>query len=198
MLNTTGIRNQVEWLQAFPLAWNEKITGLLGNMLVKVQNASGKDTGIIEEHTRVNFKFNQGKFNLLKQNLKPCSCPVVRTNAELFGKMKGSVVPQYFWNNVGDFLQKGIGFSLVIGDEPVSTAYSAYIFNNKLELGIETSPDYRGKGFAQHACVALIEYCLQNNYEPIWSCRLENTGSYNLAKKLGFEPTVTLPYYRLP
>lgn len=33
--------------------------------------------------------------------------------------------------------------------------------------------------------------------EPIWSCRLENTGSYKLAQKIGFLPTAEIPYYRL-
>jgi hypothetical protein len=30
-----------------------------------------------------------------------------------------------------------------------ATAYSAFIHDNKLELGIRTIPDFRGKGFAQ-------------------------------------------------
>jgi L-amino acid N-acyltransferase YncA len=62
---------------------------------------------------------------------------------------------------------------------------------------METIEEYRGKGFAMNICAALIDYCIKNNYEPIWSCRLENIGSYKLAKKLGFELTLKLPYYRL-
>lgn len=70
--------------------------------------------------------------------------------------------------------------------------------DNQLEFGIETVDGFRGKGFAFHTASSLIDYCLENNYEPVWACRLENTGSYKLAEKLGFEPTVTLPYYKLP
>jgi RimJ/RimL family protein N-acetyltransferase len=83
-------------------------------------------------------------------------------------------------------------------NQPVSMAYSAYITHNQLELGIETSENHRGKGLALHTCSALIDYCLKYQYEPVWSCRFENAGSYRLAQKLGFEPVLTLPYYRLP
>jgi RimJ/RimL family protein N-acetyltransferase len=56
---------------------------------------------------------------------------------------------------------------------------------------------YRGRGFAYHACAALIEYCIRKGLMPVWSCRYENTASYRLAQRLGFVPTLYLPYYRL-
>ena len=154
---------------------------------------------MVEEHTRVNFRFNPDKYIAFKQGTWKLRHTHRSHNPELFEKMKGAVVPRYFWNNADDFCKNGKGFSVVDGNMPVATAYSAYIFGGLLELGIETSaPNFAGKGLAMHACSALIDYCLNNNYEPIWSCRFENTGSYNLAGKLGFEPTVTLPFYRLP
>jgi len=64
------------------------------------------------------------------------------------------------------------------------SAYSAYIHDNYLELGIETVEEYRGKGLAQYVCSALIDYCLQNNFEPVWSCRFrprrELCGNYRI------------------
>lgn len=56
---------------------------------------------------------------------------------------------------------------------------------------------HRGKGYAVSVCSALIDYCLDHDLEPVLACRLENEGSYYLAQKLGFRPSVTLPYYRL-
>jgi RimJ/RimL family protein N-acetyltransferase len=66
-----------------------------------------------------------------------------------------------------------------------------------LEIGIETAEEFRRKGFAEIVCEAIIEYCIANKYEPVWSCRLENSGSYILAQKMGFEPIYKIPYYRL-
>ncbi|MCL1874757.1 MAG: GNAT family N-acetyltransferase [Synergistaceae bacterium] len=73
-----------------------------------------------------------------------------------------------------------------------------YLHDDKLEIGIETVEKYRGMGFARAACMALIDYCIENGLEPVWSCRLENTPSTNLAKSLGFFETMRLPYYHIP
>jgi hypothetical protein len=199
LFNTNQERVREEWLQAYPGSWNKLLSVMLGDRIV-IAGTSQTDSNLkkIEVHTRVNFKFNPQKYHGFKRSLIPGGYKIVRMDHDLFEKMKGSVVPQYFWDSADDFLNLGAGFSIVIGSRPVSTAYSAYIIGNQLELGIETIPEYRGKGLAQHTCSALIDFCLSRDYEPVWSCRLENTGSYLLAQKLGFDPTVTLPYYRLP
>ena len=199
MLNTSGVRNKAEWLQAFPDTWNKKLRDWLGNNLVRYGDESDNQIpGKVIENTRVNFKFNKTRYLELKKNIGHSGFNIERVNADLFNKMQGTVVPRYFWNSADDFCKHGAGFCVVIGGQPVSLAYSAYITDKQLELGIETSEEYRGKGLALHVCFALIDYCLKNHYEPVWSCRFENTGSYILAQKLGFEPTIILPYYKLP
>jgi GNAT superfamily N-acetyltransferase len=196
MQNTEGIRDRVEWMQAYPGAWNSLIKNSLRNVLVEPGKRTHEKS--IEVHTRANFSFNPAKYRSFKTTLKTVDLHVVRTDKELYEKMNGIVVPKYFWDNADDFCKKGVGFSLIVGNKTACTAYSAYIFENLLELGIETLPEHRGKGFALYTCSALIDYCIENNFEPVWSCRLENKPSYRLAQRLGFEPTVTLPYYRLP
>jgi GNAT superfamily N-acetyltransferase len=199
LFNRNQERIKEEWLQAYPEAWNELLASLLGDELVPAgSNQAGNNGKRIELHTRVNFKFNPQQYHRFRQALNPGKYEIVRMDGDLFRRMKGSVVPQFFWDSAEDFLDHGIGFSLVIGGKPVSTAYSAYIIGNQLELGIETIPEYRGKGLALYTCSTLIEFCVNQGYEPVWSCRLENAGSYKLAQKLGFDPTITLPYYKLP
>ena len=83
------------------------------------------------------------------------------------------------------------------GDEVACTAFSAFVIDQQLEIGIETADNYRGKGYAIGTCCALIDYCLENDYEPVWGCKLHNTPSYLLAQKLGFVPTIYWPFYRL-
>jgi len=197
-LNTFKIRDKYEWLQAFPESWNEKISILFGDNLIKSKDNPGNSkSNKIEENTRVNFKFNKGKYLDFRNKNNNKDFVILRTDKEMFENMQGSVVPKHFWNNAESFFNQGVGFSLIYKDILVSTAYSAFIHDNKLELGIETLEAYRGKGFALFTCSSLIDYCLDNDYEPIWSCRLENTGSFILAQKLGFEPTIYIPYYRL-
>jgi len=197
-LNINHVRDKHEWMQAFPDIWDNVLNELFKDCLIKpAENLTKKETGIIELNTRVNFKFNQDKYlNFRKINLDP-DIKIVRTDRQIFTDMKGSVVPFYFWDNEGDFLKNGVGFSLFYKDKLASTAYSSYIHDDKFELGIETIAEFRGKGFAELTCSALIDYCIENNYEPIWSCRLENIGSYKLAQKIGFTPIDEIPYYKL-
>jgi len=197
-LNTHKIRENYEWMQANPGDWDQVLNELFKDCSIKSsENTDKKDNGIIELNTRVNFKFNREKYLKFKKDYNSVGKNIVRTDKQIFKDMKGSVVPYFFWDNADDFFSKGIGFSLFHDNKLASTAYSVFLFEGLLELGIETVEEFRNMGFAQYTCSSLIDYCIDNNYEPIWACKLENTASYNLAQKLGFEPSRKLPYYRL-
>jgi GNAT superfamily N-acetyltransferase len=183
---------------AFPRAWDLVLVKIFkGNMIRYEDNRENTKNDMIEVNTRVNFKFNPDKYTDFKKRNLNTDYKIKRTDREIFSKMKGSVVPMYFWNDAEHFCNYGVGFSLFYENNLGSTAYSAYIHGQQQEIGIETIEKYRGRGFAQYTCAALIDYCLGKNYEPVWSCRLENTGSYKLAQKLGFEPVLQFPYYKL-
>ena len=194
-LNKNQIRNKYEWMQIFPDEWNITLVKLLGNSLVK-QADNIIESGVVEQNTRVNFRFSQEKY-LTKTRKEDKNVEIIKTDENIFLNMPGAVVPKYYWYNEQDFIKNGVGFSLLYKKQLAATAFSSWIFENKLEIGIETVEGFRGKGLAEIVCEAIIDYCITNRYEPIWSCRLENIGSYKLANKLGFEPIMEKPYYRL-
>jgi len=197
ILNEESKRQAGEWLQVFPSEWNNKLDKLLdGQITEPTSNLSEIQQQVIKS-TRINFRFNKSKYTSTKHTISP-DFKLVRTDAKLFGQITGTVVPQYFWRNKDEFSKNAVGFSLIYRDEPVSTSFASFIHDRQLELGIETSSKFQGQGLAQLTCSALIDYCLENNFEPVWACRLENTGSYKLAQKLGFEPIRMIPYYQLP
>lgn len=196
-LNSNKQRNGFEWMQVFPDTWENVLVDLFRGHTVKSSDGNSKSRNIIELNTRVNFKFNRDNYLKWKETMNAGEVKIIRIDEDDFDIINGSVVPMNFWPNGEQFFIKGVGFSVVYEDELVSTAFSAFIHERKLELGIETLPNYRGMKFAQMACAALIDFCLEHNYEPIWACRLENVGSYKLAIKLGFEHTLYLPYYKL-
>ncbi len=197
-LNSKKLRSSYEWMQAFPEKWDDVLSDLFEDCSVSSsKNTNNNFEGVIELNTRVNFRFNTHKYNEFKQNLPILAHAIVCTDRDLFHAMKGSVIPSNFWDSADDFIAEGVGFSLIAENQLACTAYSAFIFDYMLELGMETIPRFRGKGFAKHTCARLIDFCLENKYEPVWACRLENTGSFRLAQALGFEPTVEIPYYRL-
>ncbi len=197
-LNVNHTRNQYEWMQAYPDNWHPVLNELFKDVLItSAGNKMKKETNIIELNTRVNFKFHRDKFRHPEKTNLPGDIKIVRTDRQIFRNMPGSVVPYYFWDSEDDFIKNGVGFSLFFKGTLASTVYSSCIQDDQLELGIETTEEFRGQGFAEYACAALIDYCLENNYEPVWACRLENTASYKLAQKVGFIPSLELPYYRL-
>jgi len=197
-LNLDKSRHNNEWMQTFPRDWDPVLDELFGELVIKAAvNVENKTTGIIELNSRVNFRFNREKYLNRK---KPALAEVDRieeTDTNYFEQMSGSVIPLRFWNSASDFAERGKGFTLLHNGQIASTAYAAFVHEGILEIGIETVDGFRGQGFAEQTCAALIDYCLERDLTPVWSCRLENNASYQLAQKLGFEPTLLLPFYRL-
>lgn len=176
-----------EWLQVFPISSELFVDDIFLNQ--PVLNAA--------KYQRLNFKFNRQKFEQLKSTIEYNGFEFIEISENAFNKIDGMVVPKKFWDNASDFLANGVGFTLLKNKQPVSCAFSAFIHGNKLELGMETLPEARDKGFATIVCSKLIDFCLSNNYEPVWACSSNNKGSFTLASKLGFEVSATLPYYEI-
>lgn len=61
-----------------------------------------------------------------------------------------------------------------------------YMEDSIIEIGINTHPDYRRRGFAKVACQAMIREILDQRMVPVWSCLMENIASRNLATSIGF------------
>ncbi|MHA6533449.1 GNAT family N-acetyltransferase [Paenibacillus sp. BAC0078] len=201
--NKAGIRNHAEWLQGDPSgAWSHLIDSMLAahnsTVIGNGDESEAEDPRQIQKNTRVNFSFDREAYLAAKKRFFRQDAALVRTGKEQFREQTGSVLPRFFWRDEEHFLADGVGYSILEGDEAASTAFASCRTEHQLEIGIETAGAYRGKGYAFTVCSALIDYCLDHDLTPVWACRLENQGSYYLAQKLGFKPSLTLPYYRLP
>ncbi|OKP95460.1 GNAT family N-acetyltransferase [Paenibacillus sp. P46E] len=184
-----GTRLHVEWLQGDPAGeWSVWIDTIA---------AEQDDHRSILRNTRVNFSLDREAYFAARARFFKQDAALVRTGKEQYAALTGSVVPKYFWRDEEHFLAEGVGFSIMEGDEAASTAFASCSAAGQLEIGIETAEAFRGRGYAFTVSSALIDYCLDHQLEPVWACRLENQGSYRLAQKLGFRPSLTLPYYRL-
>ena len=196
--NTAKIRAKHEWLITSSPEWDNVLTDLFGGSLIKTPENSGKEaSGTIELNGRQNFSFNVQKYAQFEKRTIPEHDLIVKTDAVLFEQMTGSVIPQKFWDNAKDFETNGSGYTLLHNGEIAATAFSAFVHENRLEIGIETVEKYRGNGYAELVCCKLIDECLESGLVPVWSCRSENTASVRLAGKLGFETTLSFPFYRL-
>ncbi len=198
LLGKAGRTISEEWLQACPASWNSAIAKLLGDRLVKAEPTDpNPQLNKVTEFSRVLFKFDPEKYRLFRSGFPLHHFDINRSGKHAYHAITGSVIPGNFWRNEDHFVTDGIGFHVEHKGGPVSMSFASFLHARELEIGIETLPEFRNRGMALAACSSLIDYCLENDYEPIWSCRLQNRASFRLAVKLGFEPTRTLPYYRL-
>jgi GNAT superfamily N-acetyltransferase len=174
-----------EWLQVHPEDWVAPIEAELAG---------------VTRCTRVNFRFDRDAYRETRASVAAAidRTTIVATTEVLFAQIKGSVVPMRFWRDAPQFVREGGGFTALVDGEPAATAFCSYRHGGELEIGIETAPRHRNQGLARLVACVLIDDCLQRGLEPVWACRLENTGSFQLATRLGFVPTRWLPYYRLP
>lgn len=199
LLGSSNLRQSSESLQVVPGVLEKSIDQILDDSMCSY-NQLGNPRFVkckVAKDRRRNFKFNKNKFNKYITDINFEGYQIVRVDSPMFNMINGVAVPNQFWNSAENFKKFGIGLSIVEENMPVATAFSSSIYQNMLEIGVETVPKYRKKGLASIACAKLISYCLENNLEPIWSCRYGNHGSVNLAKKIGFELTVDIPYYEL-
>lgn len=103
-----------------------------------------------------------------------------------------------FWSTPEDFARRGVGFCLLDGETICSWCLSVYATERALELGVETAPAYRGRGFASLVAAAAVEACLDRRQVPHWHCDLDNKASIRLAEKIGFRPAGQYTVLRLP
>ncbi len=62
-LNAYNTRDSFEWMQAFPNNWDNVLSDLFGDKLLRSSENNTKiESGIIELNTRVNFKFNKDEY----------------------------------------------------------------------------------------------------------------------------------------
>lgn len=89
------------------------------------------------------------------------------------------------YKSAEDYLEHGIGFVIVKGDDIVSGASSYTYYHGGIEVEIDTHPDYRHQGFAKIVGAKLILECLHIHLYPSWDAHTEI--SMKLAQSLGYQ-----------
>lgn len=184
-------------------AWKLTIEEMLRENLLPYSEAEKDQADIIGVgkrriivHNRLRHRFNNDKFNNFIKNIKmENKYNLDRINRDVYPKIFGRVVPASFWDSAPDFFNNGAGYCLMDGDKFACVSFSAYIGNGQIDVGIETNPEYRRQGLGPIPAAAMVTYCLEHGYQPVWGCLQDNAGSALIARKLGFEPIGTHPVY---
>jgi len=103
---------------------------------------------------------------------------------ELAGKEAWSVDLCSQFKDYADYQRRAFGVSILHNGELVAGASPYAVYNNGIEIEIDTRPDYRGKGLATVCGAKLILECLARNVYPSWDAH--DLRSVALAEKLGY------------
>jgi len=89
------------------------------------------------------------------------------------------------------------GFKVMSRNEELVVCRSTgFELGNIFMVDVITHDDgHRKKGYATLACVALLDFSLENDLAPLWETTEDNIGSQRLAKKLGFIKDQTYPVF---
>lgn len=161
-----------------------------------VPTAGGRSRGAVR-HARVNFTFDPAAFAARAPARSESGRLNLRHATEADYAWDGRVAPWGFWPDAATFLARGGGRVVEVDGTPAAIAFSAFHWDDVLEIGIETAPDFRRQGLATVVAEAMIEDVLAAGLRPVWSCRESNIGSVRLAQSLGFTPSRRLPYFEM-
>ncbi|QWU45558.1 GNAT family N-acetyltransferase [Bacillus sp. NP247] len=88
------------------------------------------------------------------------------------------------FRSIDDYVDRGIGYSILYHGEVVCGASSYSIYDDGIEIEVATDSEHRRKGLATVVSAALILDCLEKGKYPNWDAA--NTKSAKLAEKLGY------------
>lgn len=102
---------------------------------------------------------------------------------------------KHVWDSNSHFINSGMGHFITKGSNIISVCSSPYVGGGFAEIDIITIEDFKRRGFATKVGNEFINECRTKNILPNWCCHSENTASFYLAKKLGFERISEHPMY---
>jgi RimJ/RimL family protein N-acetyltransferase len=102
-------------------------------------------------------------------------------NAHLSGEIAA------YWGMIDSFLNEGIGYCVLDGENLVSWCYVQAYGHGAQTIDIWTASSHRRRGLGTLVAAAVIDSSLAEGYSPFWICDKANLGSRELAEWLGFE-----------
>ena len=108
-----------------------------------------------------------------------------RIDASNISVINGKIIPAFSWED-GQFLENGIGYAAFEHDRFCGVAFSAAISSAEIDIGVEVSPLYRGRGIATTLARKMCCEIISQGKRPVWAHAEQNTGSMRTAIRSGF------------
>jgi GNAT superfamily N-acetyltransferase len=145
--------------------------------------------GHLQSFTRYSFSSANLSSARLAQCLQdtPYQSKIIPIDAEIaarLAQMPESYLEVSDFESVQDFIERGIGFTILDGSRVMGVAYSSLVCSTGLEISIYIEAAYRQKGLATALGSRLLLESLERGLRPNWDAA--NPESCLLAKKLGY------------
>jgi len=88
------------------------------------------------------------------------------------------------FDSVNDFVERGLGFTILDDGKVMGVAYSSLVCSHGIEVSLYVEEPYRRQGVATALGSTLLLECMRHNLRPNWDAA--NPESCKLAKKLGY------------
>ena len=173
------------------------VNGLKSNFIIMTSNNSDWNKLIEEVHLnskkrkRYAFKkekdiFNRNFLEKIVNSLDP-SYELKLIDEPLYNKVMLEDWSKDFCSqflDADDFCKQGLGVVILYNNQIIAGASSYTVYNNGIEIEIDTKFEYRRRGLAYVSAAKLILECLDRGLYPSWDAH--NLWSVSLAKKLGY------------
>ncbi|HRV96047.1 MAG TPA: GNAT family N-acetyltransferase, partial [Anaerolineae bacterium] len=104
---------------------------------------------------------------------------ILLTEANLHS-LQGPLAPlREFWHSMQPCA------AIIENDQIVSLCWSSRLSALAAEAGVETLPEFRGRGYASAVVAGWAKAVQQSGRRPLYSTSWDNVASQNVAKKLG-------------
>jgi RimJ/RimL family protein N-acetyltransferase len=101
--------------------------------------------------------------------------------------------------SVENFLAKSFGVCAIHKNELAGWCLSEYNADNRCEIGIETTSEFRQRGIATALTLAFLEHAFSHGINEVgWHCYKRNTPSALTARKAGFDKIRDYKFYICP
>lgn len=170
-------------LMPSPPAWAAAAKEMFGDRLVTFPRYSFDAGSLSESHLSATLATS------------PHRDRVRRVDAALLAA-PGNMVEFEDFDSAEDFLDRGVGYTLLEDGRPAGAAYSSLACSRGIEVSLFVDEPYRRRGIATAISAALLLECVRRGLRPNWDAA--NPESCALAEKLGYAPAGTYESYYYP
>ena len=104
---------------------------------------------------------------------------------------KSCIAEDWFREYFADMVAQRLCWGYFLDGQLVSCSDAPgmpYLADRVQEIGINTLPAHRGRGYAADVCIAAAREIISQSKCPIWSANIDNLASQKLAERVGFIP----------